>query len=76
MVSTILLLPLKTVPTDIAHGHTDGLGAIRDNDTTTTETYEQGLDDLRSDRVVLCQETCHRPVVGVWGALQVYRGDG
>ena len=57
MVSTILLLPLKTVPTDIAHGHTDGLGAVSNNHTPTAETNEQRLDDLGRDWVVLGQET-------------------
>lgn len=72
----MLLHPVKKVLTDISHGHADGFGTIRNNDTSTTETYEQGLDDLRSDRVVLRQQARHRPVVGIRSALQVYRRNG
>ena len=66
----------KNTRTDIAHGHADGLGAVCNDNTSTPQTDEQRLNDLRSDRVVLRQQTCHRPVVGIRGALQVYRRNG
>ena len=45
----------KNTRTDIAHGHADGLRAVRNDHAPAAEPDEQRLDDLRSDRVVLRQ---------------------
>ena len=61
--------------TDVAHGHADGLGAVRDDDAPASEPNEQRFDDLGRYGVVLRQQARHRAVVRVRGALEVNRND-
>ena len=59
--------------TNVAHRYADSLRAIRNDDTSTPKTDEERLDDLRSNRIVLREQACHRPVVRIWRPLEVNR---
>ena len=55
MVSEFTIDFASKARTDITHGYADGLGTVCNDDTPAPKTNKQRLDDLRSDRVVLCQ---------------------
>ena len=54
MVRELIIDSANRARTDITHGYADGLGTVCNDDTPAPKTNEQRLDDLRSDRVVLC----------------------